>query len=47
MENKIAGNTETTLIREPDLVDAIVEVLTKDMEAIALLLEKKDLFDKN
>ena len=47
MENKIASNTETPLIREPELVNAIVEVLTNDMDAIAVLLEKKDLFEKN
>lgn len=47
MENKIASTNESTLIRDPELVEAIVEVLTKEMDAIAVLLEKKDLFEKN
>jgi len=47
MENKTADNTESLLAKDPELVQAIVEVLTKDMEAITALLEKKDLFEKN
>jgi len=46
MENKIA-NTESPLTRDPELVEAIVEVLTKEMDAITLLLQKEDLFEKN
>ena len=47
MENKIVNHTEAPLIREPELVEAIVEVITKDMDAIAALLEKEDFFKKN
>lgn len=47
MENKIADNTQTPLTTEPKLVEAIIEVLNKDMEAIKALLDRKDLFDAN
>lgn len=47
MENKTADNTESPLTTEPYLVEAIIEVLTRDMEAIKMLLEKKDLFEQN
>jgi hypothetical protein len=46
MGNKIVNTTEAPIVREPELVEAIVEVLTKDMEAIEALLVKKDLFEK-
>jgi hypothetical protein len=46
MENKIVNSAEAPLVREPELVEAIVEVLTKDMEVIEALLVKKDLFEK-
>lgn len=47
MENKIANHTSAPLTTEPELVEAIIEVLTKEMDAITVLLEKKDLFEKN
>lgn len=47
MENKTADNTESPLTTEPYLVEAIIEVLTRDMEAIKMLLERKDLFEQN
>jgi len=47
MKNNIADNTDAPLTTEPELVEAIVDVLTKDMEAIKLFLERKDLFENN
>lgn len=47
MENKTADNAASPLTTDPFLVEAIVEVLKRDMEAIEMLLKKENLFDKN
>lgn len=47
MKNKVADHIESPVSTEPFLVEAIVEVLNKDIEAIEVALAKKDLFDKN
>jgi len=43
MENKALENVEVLPTREPVLVDAIVEVLNKEIENIKMLLDRKSL----
>lgn len=43
MENKTLENAEVSLTREPVLVDAIVEVLNKEIENIKVLLDRTSL----
>lgn len=47
MENKTAESTETPLTTEPILVDAIIETLSKEVESIKELLNRKNLLEKN
>jgi len=44
MENK---TTEIPLSADPILVDAIIEVLSKEVEAVKELLDRKNLLEKN
>ncbi|WP_367866427.1 hypothetical protein [Pedobacter sp. WC2423] len=46
MENKSAEKTVSKLAKEPHLVKTIVNILSKDLEAIKELLNRKDLTQK-
>jgi hypothetical protein len=46
MENKTAESAESPLTTEPVLVNAIVEILSKEVESIKELLGRKDLLEK-
>lgn len=46
MENKSAEKTVSKLAKEPQLVKTIVNILSKDLEAIKELLNRKDLTQK-
>jgi len=47
MEDKTAQNTESPLTTEPILVDAIIETLSREVEGIKELLNRKNLLEEN
>ncbi|AMP99308.1 hypothetical protein AY601_2417 [Pedobacter cryoconitis] len=46
MENKAAEKAVTKLVKEPQVVKTIVDILSKDLEAIKELLNRKNLIRK-
>ncbi|MBB6502543.1 hypothetical protein [Pedobacter cryoconitis] len=46
MKQKTAEKTESTLVKEPEVVKTIVDILSKDVEAIKELLNRKKLTEK-
>ncbi|WP_160292100.1 hypothetical protein [Pedobacter lusitanus] len=46
MENKTTEKSVSKLEKEPQVVKAIVDILSKDLEAIKELLNRKNLTDK-
>ncbi|RAJ36966.1 hypothetical protein [Pedobacter cryoconitis] len=47
MENKAPEKTVTKLVEEPKAVKTVVDILSKDLEAIKELLKRKDLTRKS
>jgi hypothetical protein len=46
MGNKTAEKTVSKLAKEPEVVKTIVDILSKDLEAIKELLNRKNLTEK-
>jgi len=46
MGNKTAEKTVSKLTKEPEVVKTIVDILSKDLEAIKELLNRKNLIEK-
>lgn len=46
MENKTAEKKISKLTKEPEVVKTIVDILSKDLEAIKELLNRKNLTEK-